>query len=113
MPARLRPLKGTVAEKKTPFDEAACINIMTAVMGVMIKDYLIGISRGGHKKQVAAGRIAEEWIFNDNYCPRGYVFSFNSICKVIDLEPQKFRAKLRKIKTPADVDEVWHRQKLL
>ena len=61
--------------------------LMVSVLATQIKDYTSIVP--------ALSKAAKSYIFDDSEEARNYVFSFVSICKYIDLDPGKFREKIK------------------
>lgn len=53
-----------------------------------------------HRKKtiVSQGRSAEIYIFENNEESDNYVFGFNFICRHLELDPEKFRKKIRELR---------------
>lgn len=61
--------------------------LMVSVLATQIKDYVSIVP--------ALSKAAESYIFDNSRRAKNYVFSFISICKYIELEPEKFRKKIK------------------
>jgi len=98
-------------------------NIMLAVLGTQIQDYINAIEIGGDrfletsdfkyerlpdkkKEAIDRGMRAKYYIFDDPNSDN-YVFGFNFICRYIGLDPDKLKTniKLLKKKTLKDLYE--------
>jgi len=93
-----------------------CLNLVRSFFAIQIKDYFNGIrahdickNKTGGKKEGAIEEYrghatrALQWIRNkENYD----VFSFESICKILEIDPGKMRKKLLAISKPQHVEEV-------
>lgn len=61
--------------------------LMISVLATQIKDYISIVP--------ALSKAAEGYIFDDSRKAQKYVFSFVNICKHIELDPGKFRKKIK------------------
>ena len=65
-------------------------NLMIAVLVAQIQDYI--------NKKSPADALAEIYIFRNDKESDEYVFGFNSTCKHIEIDPDKFRKRLKELK---------------
>lgn len=72
-------------------------DLMVSVLATQLKDYMSIVP--------ALSKAAENYIFDDTKEAQGYVFSFVSICKYIELDPEKFRQKIKLLKKEKKEDD--------
>ncbi len=93
-------------------DEIYCpeIELMKSVLACQLKDYLDGIRITGDSNKAlevrGRARTAKAWIEDRGKYSTSYVFGFEFICKIIDLDPGRLRKKLLLIKTEKDANEI-------
>jgi len=65
-------------------------DLMIAVLVIQIQDYI--------NKIPPSNAPAENYIFRNDKESDNYIFGFNSICRYIEIDPGRFRKKLKELK---------------
>jgi len=69
-----------------------------------------------HRKKiiVSQGRSAEIYIFENNEESDNYVFGFNFICRHLELDPERFRKKIRELRLQhiRELSKGWEKKRI-
>ena len=98
------------AEKKKCCNEAEY-----AEQKIRLKQCKLMIAVAHRKKtMVSKGRSAEIYIFENNEESDNYVFGFNFICRYLELDPEKFRKKIRELRLEhiRELSKGWEKKRI-
>ena len=87
--------------RKLPQDkEKQCYNETESMeRKIRLKQCNLEIATKHRKKTIVSqGRSAEIYIFENNEESDNHVFGFNFICRYLELDPEKFRKKIRELR---------------
>ena len=82
---------------------------------IRLKQYKLLIASTHRKKtMVSRGRSAEVYIFENNEESDNYVFGFNFICRHLEMDPERFRKKIRELRLQhiRELSKGWEKKRL-
>jgi len=82
---------------------------------IMFKRCELSIAKAHRRKKIASkGRSAEIYIFENNEESDNYVFGFNFICRYLELDPERFRKKIRELRLEniRELSKGWEKKRI-
>lgn len=81
---------------------------------IMLKRSELSIAKAHRRKKIVLkGRSAEIYIFENNEESDNYVFGFNFISRYLELDPERFRKKIRELRLEniRDLSRDWEKKR--